>query len=331
MVLFKNGGMSVIWKTRGESVDKERAEVLLRRLPKTHKSYPLAKSDLWNAESGISGERRFDDYFSASKLNFSHIILHDISLKSVLPFQLDSLLITPWCLYVFEVKNMSGRLHFKQSPPQLIQIKDDGSVTGRKSPIEQIETNEWLLEEWLSSREYFLPISSVLVFSYPKQMPENLPKEQISIFSSQLPLFLHKLEPAKEILSLSGMQKLAAELRAAHSPYAHDPLCANSAFPIDVMHRGVWCENCDSLGMKRQYGTWFCPSCGISSKDAHIRALKDWKILTGHPLTNKLCREILQIEDRHVVKRLMAGMKIEKRGAFKGTNYVLEARRSYRV
>lgn len=72
-----------------------------------------------SAQSGINGERRFDEYFSFSKLNFPHIILHDVSLKSVPSFQMDSLLIVPWNLYVFEIKNMSGRLHFKPSPPQL--------------------------------------------------------------------------------------------------------------------------------------------------------------------------------------------------------------------
>lgn len=80
--------------------------------------------------------KRFDAYFSMSKIDFPHLVLHDVPLKSALPFQLDSLLITPWYVYVFEVKNMSGRLFFKQSPPQLIQTKEDGSVTGRKSPIE---------------------------------------------------------------------------------------------------------------------------------------------------------------------------------------------------
>lgn len=328
MVLVKKAGMPVLWKTRNETVDKERAEVLLRRLPKTHPSYILAKNDLWNAESGINGEKRFDAYFSMSKIDFPHLILHDVPLKSVLPFQLDSLLITPWCVYVFEVKNMSGRLFFKQSPPQLIQTKEDGSVTGRKSPIEQMATNEWLLEEWLSSRAYFLPIRSVLVFSYTKQMPENLPREQIALFSNQLPMFLRKLQPEKEIMSLSEMEKLATELEAAHSPYAHEPICANSAFPVEAMQRGVWCEPCNRIGMKRKYGTWVCPSCGVSNKNAHIRTLKDWIMLTGEPLTNKRCREILQIEDRHVVKRLMAGMEIKKQGSFKGTNYVFEAIRS---
>lgn len=319
----------MIGKTRGEPIDQERAEVLLRRLPTTHKSYVLAKSDLWNAESGISGERRFDEYFSVSKLSFPHIILHDVSLKSVLPFQMDSLLIVPWGLYVFEIKNMSGRLHFKPSPPQLIQTKEDGSVIGRKSPIEQTEANEWLLDEWLSSRSYFLPLHSVLVFSYTKQMPENLPPSQLAIFSHQLPLFLRNLQPAKEMLSFSDMQMLAAEIVAAHSPFVHDPLCANSAFPIEVMRRGVWCANCSRIGMKRKYGSWICPSCGISSKDAHVRTLKDWIILTGEPLTNKICREILQIEDRRLATRLLNGMNLQKQGSLKGTNYVFETSWAY--
>lgn len=121
------------------------------------------------------------------------------------------------------------------------------------------------------------------------------------------------------------MQMLAAEIIAAHSPFVHDPLCANSAFPIEVMRRGVWCANCSRIGMKWKYGSWICPSCSISSKDAHIRTLKDWIILTGEPLTNKICREILQIEDPRLASRLLASMKMNKKGSFKDAKYIFEA------
>lgn len=71
---------------------------------------------------------------------------------------MDSVMITPWCIYVFEVKDMNGRLQFIDSPVQMLQTKEDGTIIGRKSPIEQIAENEWLLDEWLKVRGIPLPI-----------------------------------------------------------------------------------------------------------------------------------------------------------------------------
>lgn len=321
----------MIWKTRGVTAEKERLEVLLRRLPKWHAAYQEVLGDVYSAAAGSGGEERFDEFFAASPIPFPHIVLHNVSLKSFRIFQLDSLMITPWCIYVFEVKNMSGRLVFKDSPMQMEQQKDDGTVVGRKSPIEQIAANEWLLEEWLAAQGILLPIRSVLVLSYPKQIAENIPETQVTIFSHQLPMFLHRLPAEDTLMSFDEMKRLAGAIMDALVSYVPKPICSNPSYSIDAMLRGVWCADCNCLGMKRRYGSWRCLGCGGSSKDAHVRTIKDWLILTGEPMTNKLCREILGIEDRHLAKRLMNGMKMQKYGEFKGTNYVLEASCSYLV
>jgi hypothetical protein len=313
--------MALILKTRGTSLERERLQVLLRRLPKSHALYKEVQENFYNDSAGIGGEQRFDEYIAASRLPFPHIFLHNVSLKSLQPFQLDSLMLTPWCIYVFEVKNMSGRLRFQHSPPQLIQTKEDGTIIGRKSPIEQIDTNEWLLGEWLQASEIHLPIRSVLVLSYPKQIPENVPTTHTVLFSHQLPMFLNKLQSEKALLDFIEMTELATEILAAHSHYIPKPICSNPVYPINGMIRGVWCAKCDRIGMKRKYGMWHCPACGESNKDAHVQTIKDWHCLTGEPITNRGCREILQIEDRRLATRLLAGMNLKKQGILKGTNY----------
>lgn len=321
----------MILKTRGISLERERLEVLLRRLPKTHALYKDAKEDYYNDSAGIGGEQRFDDYVASSRLPYPHIFLHNVSLRSFQAFQLDSLMVTPWCLCIFEVKNMSGRLRFQQSPLQLIQTKDDGSVIGRKSPIEQIDTNEWLLDEWLRASGIYMPLRSVLVLSYPKQIPENVPHTHTILFSHQLPMFLNKLRSESAVMDLSDMAKLANKILAAHSDYVPKPICSNPAYPLQAMIRGVWCVACGRIGMKRTYGTWLCPFCGESDKHAHVQAIQDWHRLTGGPITNRMCREVLQIEDRHLAKRLLRDMDLKKKGTFKGAKYVLEASCSYRL
>lgn len=313
----------MIWKERELSGNKEELEVLLRRLPKRHALYGQVEKDHYAETAGQAGEERFDHYYAASRVTFPHYMLHNVTLKSFRVFQMDSVMITPWGVYVFEVKNMNGRLLFNSHPVQLLQLKEDGTVIGRRSPIEQMADNEWLLEEWLRERNILSLARSVLVLSYSKQIAENVPEAQTIIFSHQLPRFLHTLPAGKTIFTLEEMRELAEVMVAALVRFVPKPICHDPRYPIEAMRRGVWCAACDRIGMVRRYGVWFCSGCGVSAKDAHLRTIRDWLLLTGEPMTNRVCREILGVGDRHLVSRLLKEMNLNKIGTFKDAKYHL--------
>lgn len=313
----------MIWKKREVSRIKEELEVLLRRLPKRHAQYGQVERDHYAEVAGQAGEERFDHYYAGSRLAFSHLMLHNVRLRSFREFQMDSVMITPWGIYVFEVKNMNGRMLFNSHPVQMLQMKDDGTVIGRRSPIEQMADNEWLLAEWLKVRGISLPLRSVLVLSYSKQIAENVPASQPIIFSHQLPRFLHTLPVEGAIFSPDDMKALAELMMAALVHWVPKPICADPRYPIEVMRRGVWCAACNRIGMVRRYGVWFCSGCGASDKNAHVRTIRDWLLLTGEPMTNKLGREILGVGDRRLVTRLLTGMDLKKSGSRKGSIYRL--------
>ena len=313
----------MIWKEREESRNKEELEVLLRRLPKRHAQYGQVEKDHYVEVAGQAGEERFDHYYAASRVTFPHLMLHNVRLRSFRAFQMDSVMITQWGIYMFEVKNMNGRMLFNSHPVQMLQMKEDGTVIGRKSPLEQMADNEWLLEEWLREREILFPARSVLVLSYSKQIAENVPPSQPIIFSHQLPRFLHTLPVEKDIFNLEEMKALADMMIAALVHFTPKPICENARYPIEVMRRGVWCAACDRIGMVRQYGNWCCPGCGVLNKNAHIRTIRDWFLLTGEPMTNRLGREILCVDDRRLVTRLLGGMELNKNGSFKDSSYRL--------
>ena len=201
--------------------------------------------------------------------------------------------------------------------------KEDGTVLGRKSPLEQIAENEWLLGDWMEACDVLLPVRSVLVLSYSKQIAENVPATQPVIFSHQLPMFLNKLPVGEALMSLEEMKNLARMIEAALVMFEPKPICSDARYPIAVMRRGVWCAGCERIGMVRRYGSWFCGSCGVSSKDAHLRTIRDWLLLTGEPMTNRLCREVLEVGDRRLVTRLLSDTNLKKSGSFKDSNYRL--------
>src|SRR5690606_35993929 len=138
-------------------------------------------------------------------------------------------------------------------PAQMLQTKEDGTVIGRKSAIEQIDDNEWLLGDWMELREIGLPIRSILVLSYAKQIVENVPATHTVIFSHQLPRFLNQLPVEPAILSVEEMKELARMLVAALVIFEPRPICSNPRYAIDAMQPGVWCAGCKRLGMTRRY------------------------------------------------------------------------------
>src|SRR5690554_1397630 len=231
--VFQKRGMPVIWKERDVSSEKEELEVLLRRLPRGHAMYAQVEKDNYAEIAGHAGEERFDHYYAASSVKFPHLMLHNVTLRSFRVFQMDSVMITAWGIYVFEVKNMNGRLLFNSHPVQMLQMRDDGTVIGRKSPLEQMDENEWLLEEWLREREVFLPVRSVLVLSYSKQIAENVPASQPIIFSHQLPRFLNTLPVEAAILNMDEMKELADMMIASLVIFERRPICRDSRYPID--------------------------------------------------------------------------------------------------
>ncbi|WP_088006225.1 nuclease-related domain-containing protein [Indiicoccus explosivorum] len=309
----------MIIKRRGKQADKERLEILMRRFPRAD----LLVNEYAAACAGEGGEERFDFYIDRCGPKFPHLILHDVSLKSVSPFQLDSVMITPWCLYIFSVKNLKGVTEIRTNPAQSIHTKDDGSASGRRSPVEELETHAWLLEEWLMRHNLIAPIRTILVFSYPKQIPEGIPPGQIVLFSHQLPMFLAKLKAEPAVLRETEMREIADEMLRYHRPYVHAPICKDKRYPVSLMKKGVWCKDCGRLGMRRVHGYWVC-SCGAKDKDAHKRAIRDWLLITGEPVTNRAAREMLGLDKVKIVNRLLREMDLERVGAYRGTGYQLK-------
>ncbi|WP_152602427.1 hypothetical protein [Planococcus sp. CAU13] len=64
--------------------------MLLRRLLKWHATYGDVQRDHYAVAAGLGGEERFDHYFAASPVEFTHIMLHNVTLRSFRVFQNDS-------------------------------------------------------------------------------------------------------------------------------------------------------------------------------------------------------------------------------------------------
>ncbi|PID15772.1 hypothetical protein CSV62_16015 [Sporosarcina sp. P35] len=104
-------GKIILYKTRSIPKLIIGQDALLKRLPINHEKYEKVRNDLYNGKAGFGGEREFDYQLRDFIPAYPHAILHDIFLKhGHAYFQIDSVIITPSTIILFEIKNIAGRL-----------------------------------------------------------------------------------------------------------------------------------------------------------------------------------------------------------------------------
>ena len=148
---------------------------------------PQENQNYINLEKGCEGERKFELLLEHHQLS-ECLIINDLLLeKNNTLFQIDSLIISPKKIYLFEVKNYEGDFYVE---------KDNWFTTTNieiKNPLDQLKRSESLLRRLLQDLKLNFPIVSYVIFINPQftlyQAPMNLP----IILPTQLNHFIKKI------------------------------------------------------------------------------------------------------------------------------------------
>lgn len=123
----------IVIKYRGRSLPLEGVQASIKRLHPRHAAIPILTAKEFSLEAGISGEIKLTETLHKHSFPFEHRVIHDLSLVSTAPFQIDSLFLTPFYALVLEVKTIGGRLEFRDNPSQLIRTRETGEVDDLKA------------------------------------------------------------------------------------------------------------------------------------------------------------------------------------------------------
>lgn len=225
-----------------------------------------------NLEKGYQGELQFDEWLlSAAE---GGLILNDLLLEmNNTLFQIDSVLITAYIVYLFEVKNFEG--DFVAEGDQWFTA----SKTEIKNPLLQLKRNEQLFRRLLQELGCKTKIQSHLIFINPEfqlyQAPLNLP----AVFHPQLNRFAAPLKKDTSLKLSSAHTKLADRLAAAHldkSPFSSVP-----EYGWEGLRKGIGCRGCGVLYEYFDGKNLKCNYCGgkESYATAIIRAAEEYKLL----------------------------------------------------
>ncbi|MBN3546660.1 nuclease-related domain-containing protein [Fictibacillus barbaricus] len=318
----------MIVKPLMESNKMKKLEVILQRISPLHPNCKGIEEELARSRAGYRVEKSLQ-YHLELLPSEDTFILHDLRLPFGKQFfQIDVLILRPNFFLLLEVKNMAGTLIFDHQFNQLIRINNIIEEIF-PSPLSQIYRQQFLFSEWLKLQKYSDSlIESLVVISNPltriQATPENHALSHLVIHSNNFLSKFHSLNKTHQEQKFTSKElKKLSKLLLKHHTFTDTNLFKQFNLSEKDIVKGVICPNCSKLPMVRKKSKWHCDSCNLYSKDAHIQALKDYTLLFGQSMTNKQCRDFLQITSRNVAQYILGSHSFPTTGAKKGRKYYL--------
>jgi hypothetical protein len=295
-------------------------EALLRRLPKNHVRRPQIMEELSRRWSGYMGEKSLDFYLrNLDEKNY--LILHDLNLPDgKYNCQIDTLLLTPKFALIIEVKNMTGKLVFDTDNDQFFQINNDKEI-GYMDPISQAQRHQAYLKKLFPT----LTVDYLIVCTNPHSIlsftgKNTKIKEKVCKSHS----FLKKVEllekKHQQIIPLKELRKISRTLIKMNTPPTNYILEKYGIKKTELLP-GIHCPECFYLPLIRKKGKWFCPSCEIIFRDAHLFSLQDFFLLYDSKISNELFRNFAQCISQDTAKRLLCSSNLNYKGKNKWRVY----------
>lgn len=301
-------------------------EALLRRLLSNHYKRGDIKESLRKAYAGLRGEANLLYHLGYLSKN-ENVILHDVRLKNhERNFQIDILVLTPYFILIIESKNFSGTLYFDQISNQFIRTYQN-QEEGFSDPIKQVMRQITNLKKWMAEKKLKpFPIEYLISISNPSTIMKTNPgKEGIFqriLHAEHIPEKIKELTASYKEKSLSPylIQKISILIEQDRTPISIDILKKYDIQPSELI-QGTICPSCNTPPMQRIHANWYCLTCKATSKEAHMQSIYDYLYLFD-TMTNKQCRQFLNITSIQTCTRLLDNMNLPSTGQGKTKIYL---------
>ncbi len=302
---------------------------MLRRLPASHPQRERIGQDLRIAYAGNQGERSLEFHLNFTRDDY--LIFHDLRLPWIngYHFQIDLLLVSPFCIFILEVKHIAGKLYFDDTAQQLIRTNEDKEEVF-PYPITQIHRHQHQLQDFLNRHAVpAIPIIPLVVSSKSSSLLQASSNAahifDSVVHSASLPFKINSLKNRfrTQILSQHQLDELSSLLLKNHTPLMTNEL-ARYHLQEKQLIKGILCIRCTTPSMRREWGYWKCGRCGFQSIHAHIQSLIDYLLLIDHEITNKRFRDFTLLNSRSVTSKLLNVLPLKHHGTYKNRTYLLD-------
>src|SRR5699024_2030649 len=127
----------IIMKSRERPIPLQKFDALVARLPDEHPQIAVFKKEAAEQQKGFNGERKLDYHLETLPGDFA--IFSDLCFRLYgKRIQIDSLVISPFAIYLIEVKSYEGTVIFDTNLRQFFRERN-GKTKRYKYPITQAE------------------------------------------------------------------------------------------------------------------------------------------------------------------------------------------------
>lgn len=293
-------------------------------LPKFRENKTLIE-EYASHRAGYYGEKSAD-YFITSYPHSHAYIFQGLRLKNgSINFQIDNLILTPMVIFIIEIKNLKGELQYNPRTKQLIQI-DGEERRSQKNPILQADNQKRQFILWLQQNGFpSIPIETIGVSTNPSSILTYLDEDKEAKFIQleTLPTTFDNLYTkfTRSIYNQTVIRKLNKKLVQENNPLKPDLI---NQFRIKEQHlaKGIVCSKCGHFPLiYKKRKRWECGKCGDVDPTAHEQKIYDYFLLFEPTITNRVCREILQINSPKIARRILNSMNLEYSGNNRARKY----------
>lgn len=260
--------MNVI-KEREKSKLLKGMDALSRRMSLEPKDKNYYNSLVLGYEGEVFFDRKVKETISKEALYIADLLI-DVNGKSA---QIDALLITDKCIYVFEIKNYSGEYTYNENDLQ----NSNGYLIS--NPVDQLKRSLTLLTQLLKQWNVSIPISGKVVFVnqsftlFMKEAHDNI------ILPTQLNSFLVNLNGQANSLSSTSrvIGKRLLNINKKEVLYQKQlPL-----YNYSELKKGIKCIQCNSFNIMQTQRSCVCQDCRQQMRlsDCILSAIDEYRVL----------------------------------------------------
>jgi hypothetical protein len=317
----------MIIKVREKPLYLLKLEAYERRTLQTHPLYPLIQKETFNHNIGFKGEQAVDYYLSFLPQDKYHILN---GIRLIDPqgryFQIDTLIVSLKFFLILEINNIAGDLEFDYKQNQLVRKFED-KVDKMACPITQVKRQTSQLISWLGNHKLpKIPVMYQVVLANNQTRLINGDKQVFDnvIRHSNIPDRVLEYEKSfpNEAISNNELRKLMKVIIKKDTPKmtmsSQLQMINNSEFI-----KGVFCPHCYQPSMLKRNHPWVCILCQFKSKTEFKPALRDFALIVSDTISNKECRDFLQIDSISVASKLLTSLHLPTHGSTKNRRYLL--------
>ncbi|WP_424236482.1 nuclease-related domain-containing protein [Bhargavaea ginsengi] len=281
------------------------------------------ESRLYRKKAGRAGEEAVEQTLSEVIFPVGTQVFRNLSLliRKNFRIEIDVLILTPVFALILEVKNIAGTLSFNEEEGKTVRIRENGEIDEFDCYVHQLDRQISGLNQFLAIHRITLPVHGVIVLSNQNTIVKKRPITLPLIYRKQLARHFRSLIATGPPLTPRAFDYLARLFSEGTPESKGLPLCEKMDFNPALFRPGVLCLICHRQITNARMRSWHCKTCDLPGREAVRQAVEDRLILIEPKITNKQCREFLQLRYSSQATRVLKSLQLVMSGRPPATSY----------